>query len=157
MIVVGGFLSPRIQCLQIIPQKLKQSPSIFILYLHFMIRLLENTRRHDITFNRNGQIRITARIVRLLGLSSGDAINIAANSGEYLLYAIHDPFGRHQARCYPSNKRSHNFVANSAKLARALLDSCNITSDKAEFMIGEPITIQDKKYLPIITARPIGF
>ena len=42
-----------------------------------MIKLLQRTRRPDITFCRNGRISITARVVRLLSLQPGDSINIA--------------------------------------------------------------------------------
>ena len=43
-----------------------------------MIKLLERTRRPDITFSRNGRISITARVVRLLSLQPGDSINVAS-------------------------------------------------------------------------------
>lgn len=122
-----------------------------------MINLLENTRRHDITFFRNGRIIICARIVRALGLSPGDTINVALKDNEYLLYAVHNIIGRHQARCYPTKRGSHNFCANSIKLCRSLLDSCGISSSRASFMAGEPIILQSKKYIPIITAHPLGF
>ena len=120
-----------------------------------MIRLLENTRKPDITFNRNGQIRITARIARILSISTGDVLNISIDNGEYLLYIKKNLIGRHEAQCYPSNRRGHNFVANSAKLSRSLLDSCNIKSDRASFMIGEPIIKDEAVYCPIITQKPL--
>ena len=145
-----------------------------------MIRLLENTRRPDITFNRNGRIFIAARVARLLSLAPGDALNIALNcneiscqraqcgihsniaecsrdcaKGEYLLYVIHKPFGRHEAQCYPTKQGSHNFCANSARLARALMDACNISTTRVAFMIGQQITIQETVYCPIITRYPL--
>lgn len=49
-----------------------------------MIKLLEHTRRPDISFYRNGTIRIAARVSRMLSLSPGDVINIAVTEGEYL-------------------------------------------------------------------------
>lgn len=120
-----------------------------------MIKLLENTRKPDITFNRNGRILITARIVRMLSIAPGDTINIAVHNDEYLLYANHNTFGRHEACCYPTKHGSHNFCANSVKLARAILATCGITEDRAAFMIGEQITIQDTVYCPIITRNPL--
>ena len=42
-----------------------------------MIKLLEHTRKPDITFNRNGIIQITSRLARALSLCPGDAINIS--------------------------------------------------------------------------------
>ena len=120
-----------------------------------MIRLLENTRRPDITFNRNGRIFISARVARLLSLSPGDALNIALHDNEYLLYVTHKPFGRHEAQCYPTKQGSHNFCANSARLARALMDACNISTPRVAFMIGQQITIQETVYCPIITRYPL--
>ena len=120
-----------------------------------MVKLLENTRRPDITFNRNGQIRITARIARILSIATGDVINIRIEDGEYLLYVSKNLIGRHEARCYPTNRQGHNFVANSARLSRSLLDSCNIRSERASFMIGEPILKDNDVYCPIITQKPL--
>lgn len=120
-----------------------------------MIRLLDKTRRHDITFYRNGRILITARVVRMLGLSPGDSINIAITDGEYLLYALHNPFGRHEAQCYPTKRGSHNFCANSARLTRAVLDASRTSASRASFMIGEQIIIQHTLYCPIIIRHPL--
>lgn len=145
-----------------------------------MVSLIKNTRKPDITFFRDGRILITARIVRILALLPGDAINIAVHNyeipyqreqrqaclgsaecslnftkSEYLLYAIHNPVGRHEAQCYPTKRGSHNFCANSIRLSRALLDACNIPDQKASFMMGEGVVIQNETYCPIITRKPL--
>lgn len=120
-----------------------------------MQRLLENTRRHDITFHRNGFIRITARVVRLLQIQPGDCINIAVTDGEYLLFASRHSVGRHEAQCYPSKKGSGNFCANSVRLCRNLFSSVGITRNKVSFMAGEKIERSGTTYLPIITQLPI--
>lgn len=121
-----------------------------------MIRLLQHTRRPDISFSRNGKIRISASVARALSLHPGYILNIAVEKGEYLLFATPAPdFGRHRAQCYPSKKGSRNFCANSADLCAALLDSLGITAPKATFLTGEPLIIDNTKYIPIITRRPL--
>lgn len=127
-----------------------------------MHSLINNTRKPDITFCRDGRILICARISRILGLSSGDSINIALKTSplaktEYLLFAKRNSVGRHEAQCYPTKQGSHNFCANSVRLARAMLDACKINSFKASFMAGSPIIVNNITYIPIITARPLGF
>lgn len=121
-----------------------------------MIKLLERTRRPDITFCRNGRISITARVVRLLSLQPGDSINIAFHLGEcYLLAARHDnAIGRHIAQCYPTKKGSRNYCANSVMLARLMLDNCNIKEQRASFMVGKQETRDGDVCVPIIFKNP---
>ena len=122
-----------------------------------MINLLQHSRRPDISFNRNGVIRITARVVRALSICPGDALNIALDNGEYLLYATNfsNKIGQLEAQCYPTKKGSKNFCANSVRLCRGLFDSIGITTHKASFMIGEAFKRGDIIYAPIITHRPL--
>ncbi|WP_301345924.1 MULTISPECIES: hypothetical protein [Muribaculaceae] len=121
-----------------------------------MKNLLKHTRRPDITFYRNGRIRIAANVVRALSLRSGDSINIACANGEYLLFAIHhtNAIGRHVARCYPSKNGGKNFCATSVSLCRSMLSAINVSADKVAFMVGETITINGSLHLPIITKSP---
>ena len=134
---------------------LKLYPVYNLLLLYRMRSLLQNTRKPDITFYRDGRILITARIARILEIKPGDAINIALDDKEYLLYAKHNLNGRHEAQCYPTKKGSNNLCANSIKLSRALLDKCNILALKASFMVGEVIIIQEQKFCPIIIGKPL--
>lgn len=123
--------------------------------------LLPHTRRPDITFLRNGRIRITARLARILSLHPGDSINIArcddgAGHIEYLLHAFHtNGRGRHQAQCYPTKKGSNNYCANSAHLCCTLLSALHISADKASFMVGESFTRGNTIYVPIVTKHPL--
>lgn len=128
------------------------------------MNLLDHTRRPDITFCRKrGIIRIAARVARALALTPGDSINIAVecshncNHVEYLLYAIHhaNSIGRHEAQCYPTKKGSGNYCTYSVRLCRSLLDSVGIKTEKAAYMVGEPIFKGGTTYLPIITLRPL--
>lgn len=117
--------------------------------------LLKNTRRHDITFHRNGLIRITARVARCLNLNPGDSINIAFDAGEYLLFSIHHHTGRHKAQCHPSKRGSRNFCAHSVSLSSQIFTVLGISAPKVSFMVGEQIERSDNIYLPIITKYPI--
>ncbi len=122
-----------------------------------MIKLLQRTRRPDITFSRNGRISITARVVRLLSLQPGDSINVAFHAGECYLLASrhHNAVGRHIAQCYPTKKGSRNYCANSVTLARLILDHCQIRSQRASFLVGKEETRGGEVYLPIIYKMPL--
>lgn len=122
-----------------------------------MKKLLEQTRRPDISFNRNGTIRITARVAHTLALRPGDSINITVNNGEYLLHAVRhvNNIGRHEARCYPSKKGSGNYCANSVRLCRTLFDSVGAKIDKIAYYVGGSFVHGDTTYVPIITLHPL--
>ena len=122
-----------------------------------MIKLLQRTRRPDITFCRNGRISITARVVRLLSLQPGDSINIAFHLGEcYLLVSRHTgTVGRHIAQCYPTKKGSRNYCANSVLLARLMLDNCKISEHRASFMVGKEEMRDGDVCVPIIFKNPL--
>lgn len=126
-----------------------------------MIKLLEQTRRHDITFNRNGRILITARVARLLDLRPGDCINIGIDNGECLLYVsrLDSPVGRHVAQCYPTKRNSRHFRASSVELSRRFLNFANVHEDQVSFMIGnricKSINGHVAVFLPIIYKMPL--
>lgn len=123
-----------------------------------MIKLLEHTRRPDISFSRKrGLIRITAKVARILALRPGDSINIAVSNGEYLLHAVHrvNNIGRHEAQCYPTKKGSDNYCTYSVRLCRALLDSVGVKVDKVAYMVGEAFVRGETTYIPIITQLPL--
>lgn len=127
-----------------------------------MIKLLEHTRRPDISFHHNGTIRISARVACALSLQSGDAVNIAVSGesssrAEYLLHAVHRNahLGRCHAQCYPTRPGSRNFRANSVQLCRSLFAAVGIAAGSVAFMTGEAVTKGDVVYIPIITRSPI--
>jgi len=123
-----------------------------------MIKLLQHTRRPDVTFCRNGRISITAAVARTLSLRPGDSVNIATHDDELLLFAVrHDAprSARHIAMCHPTKRGSHNYCANSVRLARLMLDSCGITSSRASFFCGEAVTLDNQTYIPIIYKHPL--
>lgn len=76
------------------------------------------------TFNANGRIDITARVARIIGISTGDVIDVAVEGGEYYLYVVRKAehcVGRHEGRCYPTKHGSHNFRAYSKRLCQAVM------------------------------------
>lgn len=120
-----------------------------------MQNLLQYTRRPDITFYPSGRILITARLAKLLEISPGDSINIALENREFLLHVIPKGLGRRSAACYLSKKGGRSLCCNSVSLCRAIFNYSNISPTKTSFLAGEKIIINNKSYIPIITARPI--
>lgn len=122
-----------------------------------MDRILKHTRRPDISFCRNGRILLSARIVRELALRPGDSINIARRDDEYLLFALqHDAsLGRSIAVCFPSKKGGNHFCAYSKTLCNAILSLTGSADYKVSLMTGQPITIDGKIHIPIITRQPL--
>lgn len=120
-----------------------------------MTPILETTRRPDITLNQNGKIFITARVARMLSLSPGDSINIVCYDKEFLLFAKKNRIGRHKAQCYPTKKGSYNFCANSVRLVRKFFSICGIKDQRASFMVGVALNINDIVYCPIIAQYPL--
>lgn len=123
-----------------------------------MKRLLQYTRRPDISFSRDGTIRVSARVVRSLGLRPGDSINIAVDGGEYLLHAVthHGATGRFEASCHPTKKGSNNYRARSVRLCRALLDSVGESSFRVAYAVGDAVIRSGYIYLPLITRNPLS-
>lgn len=121
-----------------------------------MVTVLGNSRRPDVTFRSNGLIEITARVVRILGITQGAVIDIVADDDGYLyLYVMHHAdrvIGRHQAQCYRSNRGGNNMRCHSVKLCRAVLDKCG-TGTVARLPLGEPQDLQGYMAMPIITGH----
>ncbi|MBR5835201.1 MAG: hypothetical protein IKY66_03460 [Bacteroidales bacterium] len=102
-----------------------------------------STRCPDISFHRNGQIDITARISNAIGIEEGDVIDIAEDRGEYYLYVrvkSAEVVGRHEARCYPTKRgkkgRGRNLRAYSKRLCDFVL-SCSGSCDVARVPAGK--------------------
>lgn len=120
-----------------------------------MQRVLTKTRLHDITFCRDGKIRIGARLSKAIDLRPGDCVGIADKAGEYLLYAVKNPPGRQLARCHSSKGQSRNLCANSVELCRIILDKAGVKLWKASFPAGDSVEIDGRIYIPIITRLPM--
>ena len=123
-----------------------------------MNHLLDNTRRHDITFNVSGRIEISARVTRALGLHPGDVIDVAIDEvgRECYLYIKHRAeklSGRHKAQCYRTGRgRTCNSLrAHSVELCRQMLDMRGYSAIQARLPVGDLIEIPGiGKALPII-------
>ncbi len=121
-----------------------------------MNKILQHSRRPDISFCRSGRIYISSRIVKFLDIRRGDSINIAFNEGECLLYVSgRGNAYRNVAQCFPTKTGSKHFCANSVALARGLLDIIGIKAKAVKFFVGEPMSIANTTYLPIIYKQPI--
>ncbi len=120
--------------------------------------LLGNTRRADISFHSSGKIDITSRIVKALGIESGDVIDIMAGNGEYYLYvASHasEACGRHEARCYPTKSGSRYFRSYCRRLCSAILKEIGVVT-QASFPAGDVLEVNGRKVIPIVTRNNIA-
>lgn len=68
-----------------------------------------SVRRPDVTFRKaDGRISVTARVAAMLGLKSGDSIDIIADEYEcHLAVRPHSTTGRYKAVCRPTNRGKH--------------------------------------------------
>jgi len=121
-----------------------------------MKRLLENTRRHDITFNADGRIEISAHVTRELDLHPGDVIDVAVDEvgRECYLYIKHrQPAGRHKAQCHRTGRgRTCNSLrAHSVEICRKVLDMRGFSTSQARLPVGEAVAVDGvNRALPII-------
>ena len=129
------------------------------LSLQKMKHLLDNTRRHDITFNADGRIEISARVSKALGLHPGDVIDVAIDElgRECYLYIKHRAetlSGRHKAQCHVTNSRikhCNSLRAHSVEICRQVLDMRGFSDSQARLPVGDPIYIDGlNTALPII-------
>lgn len=111
-----------------------------------MRHLLDNTRRHDITFCADGRIEISARVSKALGLKPGDVIDVAVDerSRECYLYIKHRAerlSGRHKAQCYRTNtrgRRCNSLRAHSVEICKQVLDMRGTGETRARLPVGDP-------------------
>lgn len=127
-----------------------------------MHKLLRHSRRPDISFSRNGLIRISARVAAILSLRPGDAINISVldsegRQPEYMLHAVRcsGASGRYEAQCYATKKGSRSLRANSVRLCCAMLDIAGTMAADAAFFVGQPVARDGRVLLPVITKCPL--
>lgn len=120
-----------------------------------MQSLLSTTRRPDITFYPNGRIDVTARIVKMLGIQSGDVIDIAKDGEEYYLYVKKkavEAHGNHETALYPAVKRSNNMRCYSQRLTNSIRELCNYPPGIIlRFPAGETKEKEGKLVVPLIT------
>lgn len=128
-----------------------------------MTSLIDNTRRPDVTFHSSGRIDITAGVVKTLGLSPGDIINVATDGYEYLLYVqtkADKVIGCHRGQVYPTNKsHNHFFRTHSRKLCEAVFKVVRGAglSGQVRLPVGQAYHSKelDKMVVPLITRNPL--
>jgi hypothetical protein len=109
---------------------------------------LIQSRKPDVVFKSNGEIRISSRVSKELGINRGDAINIWTDGIEYYLYI--------QERQAPKGTklvcwgRGAYLRAQSQELSTKMIMGNLI----AGYAVGEKTKIdEDVEALPIITRR----
>lgn len=118
-----------------------------------MKRILEHSRKPDVAFFPNGKIEIGARAARLLSLSRGDVIDLAAGRDGLYLYVRHRAplTGRWEAAVFPSSRRGSHFRTWSVSLCAAVLSECG-ADGTVRLCAGEPVEdITFGRMLPLIT------
>lgn len=111
-----------------------------------MKHLLGNTRRHDVTFNVDGRIEISAAVTKALGLKPGDVIDIALDDTgrECYLYVKHraeNLSGRHKAQCHVTNGRlaqCNSLRAHSVEICRQILGMNGCAGNQVRLPVGDP-------------------
>lgn len=114
----------------------------------------DRTRKPDITFRRNGQIDITAAVVKSLGIEPGDSLDIVANDFECAVTVVHHSVaGSFQAKCIPTKRGYKNMRSNSKKLCDFI---CNrFGADRVPLSTGMKIHTQDGSPALILINRII--
>lgn len=123
-----------------------------------MKSLLPNSRRADVVFYRGGKITLSSHVVRILGISPGDVIDVLHDGADYFLYVSHYAENvqglRYRARCYSAKRGTSNLRANSARLCSTIL-SITHCQDFAALPVGNLITDPlGRKLLTLLTCIP---
>ena len=122
-----------------------------------MKSILENTRRPDVTFHRNGRIDIASRVSKVLSLCCGDVIDIGQEGDEWYIYKKYDGHsltGNHKAQCRHTNsgKRfSHTMRCYSRRLCEVMFRLAGEDSDVLRVPVGEKtLTEGGRIAMPVI-------
>lgn len=109
---------------------------------------LIQSRKPDVVFKSNGEIRISSRASKELGINQGDAINIWTDGIEYYLYV--------QERQAPKGTKLVCWGKGAYLRAQSQELSTKMTMGNsiAGYAVGEKTTIDESiEALPIITRR----
>ena len=125
-----------------------------------MTTVLQQPRKHDISFYRDGRIDITAGIAKQLGLQRGDMIDIATGGWKCFLY-VKKKADQIQGRCEgvvkPTNKGRHtnNFRAYSKSLTDFIFQECEswqaVPDDVIRLFSRKPVTTEYGVSIPLVT------
>lgn len=125
-----------------------------------MTTVLQQPRKHDISFYRDGRIDITAGIAKQLGLQRGDMIDIATGGWKCFLY-VKKKADQIQGRCEgvvkPTNKGrlTNNFRTYSKSLTDFIFQECEswqpVKSDVIRLYVRKSVTTEYGVSIPIVT------
>jgi hypothetical protein len=121
-----------------------------------MKSLLGITRRSDVIFRADGRFDLTSRVVRALGISPGDVVDVLSDGSEYYLYvashAENTSCGRFEAQVYLSKPKGGglHFRGTSSRLCKAMLAVCGAVNKAALPCGNVTVDSQGRKLLPII-------
>lgn len=117
-----------------------------------MKSLLNNSRKHDISFHTSGKIDISARVVHKLSLAPGDVIDIAQEDREWYLYVklrAGSYAGRHEGRVWATTRGKGTFRTACKALTSAVLSSAGAVG-RLRCPCGAEIERDGIKYITII-------
>ena len=132
-----------------------------------MRSLIDNTKRPDVIFHKNGKIDIAANVAKTLNLKAGDVIDIITNNIEYYIvvkYKANEVVGNHDCKVMRSNKHGNHLRCYSKKLCNKIFSICNfeinssyLYSDKVRLACGLPTVISTHdRALPLIIKNPLN-
>lgn len=126
-----------------------------------MTTVLQQPRKHDISFYRDGRIDITAGIAKQLDLRRGDMIDIATGGWKCFLYvqkrANQIRGGRYEGIVKPTNKGKHtnNFRTYSKTLTDFIFQECeswqSVHGDVIRLYSRKAVTTEYGISIPLIT------
>lgn len=126
-----------------------------------MTTVLQQPRKHDISFYKNGRIDITAGIAKQLGLQRGDMIDISTGGWKCYLYVkkrAEQVQGRNEAIVSPTNKgKTNNFRTYSKTLTDFIFQECeswqNVPnkSDVLRLFARKPVSTEYGVSIPLVT------
>lgn len=102
----------------------------------------------------NGDIHLTSKVVSLLGIKEGDAIQVARDNDETYIY-IHTRQAKDKnitGIARRANKSAEYLRVRWASLSREVINSDG-RATFAAYRVGDPHEIDGRKVLPIITRK----
>lgn len=124
-----------------------------IIYFNMMDQIVNNIKP-DIKFMPNGDIHLTSKVVSLLGIEEGDAIQVARDNDETYIY-IHARKAEGKniiGIARRPNKYSVYLRVRWSSLCREIIKSDG-RATFAAYRVGDLHEIDGKKVLPIITRK----
>lgn len=119
-----------------------------------MIKLLNKTRCHDLSITSRGKIDISARVVRILELHSGDIVGLYEIDRDLCisrLYKSEELNAKHRCCVHPTSGKRGTFRLWSVDITKKIFDAAGCSNNTLRLACGEPKSIDNKIYIPIIT------